>query len=124
MNEEEIIKQIIIEKYYEELFEILSEYINRNSKEFCYGGNFFEEGWNRFFKPFLREYEIEKLSLVSSVDTFFIDMIVKTRIQIYDTHDMGYGYMLDEYFRIGAGMDTQYENFEVVFVGLDLSRNC
>ncbi len=120
MNNTEKLKQILIEKYYFEIEKALSEYIKDNKESFIYYGLFPEYYWVRT-QVFLKSYDIVDLSYVLGEGTIIMEILIDAKIPFFVGRDLGYDRILNERFRIGANMDSNYNGIEIGYISLYLN---
>lgn len=114
MNELEKTKVIIESKYYFEIFNAITNFLRDNPETFWYDGDYCYQYW---YELGLCDYKIVELYYVMDQGTKIMEIVVEASIEVFDMEDIGLNRNLNEKLRIGANVDSNYEIFEVVYVG-------
>ena len=119
MNELEKTKLIIESKYYSDIFNAITNYIRNNPDLFWYDGDYCYLHW---YELGLCDYKIVELYSVMYQGTKIMEILVEASIEVFDMEGIGLmNRSMTEKLRIGANIDSEYENFEVVYVGQYMS---
>ena len=118
MNDLEQTKYIIESKFHIEIFDAISEYLQDNPDAFYYVGDYYN---HYLYELSLCDYKIVELYYVVEQGTKRIEIVVEAIIDVFDVWDLGLNRNMTEKLRIGANVDSMYENFEVVYVGQYIS---
>ena len=118
MNDLEQTKVILENRFYVEIFNAISKYLKDNPDVFGCDGDYC---YQYLYELGLRDYKIVELYYVVDQETRIMEIVVETSIEVFDTWDYGLNRNMTEKLRIGANVDSMYENFEVVYVGQYIS---
>ncbi|WP_022757917.1 hypothetical protein [Butyrivibrio fibrisolvens] len=119
MNELEKTKNIIESKYYFVIFDAITKYLQENPEEFWFDGDYCYQYW---YELGLCDYKIVELYSVTDQGTKIMEILVEASIEAFDMEGIGLmNRSMTEKLRIGANIDSEYENFEVVYVGQHMS---
>lgn len=118
MDELEKTKIIIESKFYSEIFDAITNYLQEFPESFCYDSDICYRHW---FELGLLDYKIIKLYSLTDQEIKILDIIVEASIKFLDIEDIGLNCTMTEKLHIEANVDIKYENFEVVDVGQYIS---
>ena len=118
MDEIEKTKHIIESRYYFEIFNAITKYLQEKPEAFWFDGDYCYQYW---YELGLCDYKIVKLYSVMDQGTKMMEILVEASIEVFDMEDYGLNRNITEKLRIEAKVDFRYENLEVVYVGQYMS---
>ncbi len=114
MNDIEQTKRITNGKYYDDIFDAITDYLRENPDEFRYEGDYYSQ---YRYELGLRDYRSVELFYDINHGIRILNIIVEAVISVFDMEDLGLDRIITEKLRIEAGMDPDHENFKVMYVG-------
>ena len=114
MNASEKTKSIIEQKYYNDIFDAISNYLHENPDKYWYDGDYCYDYW---YELELRDYKLLELFYVMDQGNKKMEIVVQANIEVFDMLDIGMNRNINKKLRIGANVDSKYDNFEILYIG-------